>query len=127
MNYSTDVANVSSTSWIIPAIIGVVLLILLVVAEWKIFTKAGEKGWKSLIPIYNYYILCKIADGNGWKFLLFIVPIVNLVYIIMLNYRLALSFGKDVGFTIGLVFLPSIFTLILGFGSAQYIGPRGQQ
>lgn len=37
------------------------LSILLIVALWKVFEKAGEKGWKSLIPLYNLYIYCKIA------------------------------------------------------------------
>lgn len=101
-------------------------LVLAIVAEWMIFMKAGEKGWKSLIPIYNTYTLVRIADGNGWKFLLLLVPFVNIVYMILLNVRLAKSFGKGTGFALGLVLLTGIFTLILGFGKAQYIGPRGE-
>ena len=49
----------------------------------------------------------------------------NIVYTVILNIRLAKSFGKGVGFGIGLLFLEYIFIMILGFGSAQYIGPRG--
>ena len=44
----------------------------------------------------------------------------------MLMYRLAKSFGKGILFTIGLLLLPNIFTLILAFGKSQYIGPKGQ-
>jgi hypothetical protein len=36
---------------------------------------------------------------------------------------LAKSFGKGVGFGLGLAFLGIIFFPILGFGSAQYQGP----
>ena len=99
---------------------------IMLVAMWKIFTKAGEAGWKCLIPIYSTYIDVKIADGNGWKFLLLLIPIVNIVYSIMLTVRLAKSFGKGGGFAVGLLFLAPIFYLILAFGSAQYIGPRGE-
>lgn len=102
-----------------------VICILALIAMWKIFSKAGQGGWKVLIPIYNVYTLCKIADGNGWKFLLLLIPIVNVVYAIMLDFRLAKSFGKGIGFGFGLLFLPTIFTLILGFGSASYVGPKG--
>ena len=102
-----------------------VICILTLIAMWKIFSKAGQGGWKVLIPIYNVYTLCKIADGNGWKFLLFLIPIVNVVYAIILNFRLAKSFGKGIGFGFGLLFLSTIFTLILGFGSASYVGPKG--
>ena len=31
----------------------VMFYILTVIATWKIFKKAGEPGWKCLIPIYN--------------------------------------------------------------------------
>lgn len=104
-----------------------IIALLLVIAMWMIFSKANHGGWKSIIPIYNVYTLCKIADGNGWKFLLLIIPIVNIIYYIILMHRLARAFGKGVLFTIGLIFLPNIFTLILGFGKSEYIGPRGQK
>ena len=102
-----------------------IVVVLLIIAMWKIFSKAGQGGWKSIIPIYNVYTLCKIADGNGWKFLLLLIPIVNIIYMILLYHRLSKSFGKGFLFTLGLIFLPNIFTLILGFGGSQYIGPRG--
>ena len=45
---------------------GTAIAILLIIACWKIFTKAGEKGWKVLIPIYNFYILFKICGIEKW-------------------------------------------------------------
>ena len=41
--------------------------------------------------------------------------------------RESVLFGKGGGFTVGLLLLPWIFDCILGFGSAQYLGPNGQQ
>ena len=72
------------------------------------------------------YTLCKIADGNGWKFLLLLIPFVNFVYAIMVIFRLAKSFGKGIGFGFGLLFLSPIFLLILAFGSASYSNPNNQ-
>lgn len=97
---------------------------LIVVANWKIFTKAGKPGWASIIPFYNLYVLFEIAGMNGWLFLLLCLPIVNIVMMIMLYINLAKAFGKGTGFIIGLIFLPNIFTLILAFGSSQYQGPQ---
>ena len=111
---------------IIGILIGIAIYVLLIIAQWKIFTKAGEAGWKSIIPLYNLFIFCKIVDGNGWKFLLLCIPGVNVVYDIILSIRTAKAFGKGAGFAVGLIFLPSIFWLILGFGSAQYVGPKGE-
>ena len=82
-------------------VISLIVSIPAIIALWKVYTKAGEPGWKILIPIYDLYTLCKIADGNGWKFLLFLIPFVNIVCAIILNIRLAKSFGKGVGFGIG--------------------------
>ncbi|MBQ9903037.1 MAG: hypothetical protein IJM51_11765 [Clostridia bacterium] len=106
--------------------VSIVIFVLSIVAMWLIFKKAGQAGWKALIPIYNVYTLVKIVDGNGWKFLLLLIPIVNIIYLIMLDFRMAKAYGKGVGFGFGLLFLPTIFQLILAFGKAQYVGPKGQ-
>ena len=39
-----------------------------IVATWRIYDKAGEHGWASLIPIYAQYVLYRITWGNGWLF-----------------------------------------------------------
>jgi uncharacterized membrane protein YhaH (DUF805 family) len=97
--------------------------ILMIAAWWKIFTKAGQPGWASIIPIYNLYIWCKIVGRPWWWILLMLIPFVNFIIIIILCIDLAKSFGKGVGFGLGLLFLGIIFFPILGFGGAQYQGP----
>jgi uncharacterized membrane protein YhaH (DUF805 family) len=98
-------------------------MILMIAACWKIFTKAGQPGWASIIPIYNWYILCKIVGRPGWWVILLLIPLVNFIVGIILCIDLAKSFGKGMGFAIGLILLGVIFFPILGFGSAQYQGP----
>ena len=49
-----------------------VWMILLIVARWRIFTKAGEKGWKALIPIYTDYTMYKIS----WETKYFLVQLI---------------------------------------------------
>jgi len=93
-------------------------MILMIAACWKIFTKAGQPGWASIIPIYNWYILCKIVGRPGWWVILLLIPFVNFIVGIILCIDLAKSFGKGVGFGIGLILLGVIFFPILGFGSA---------
>jgi hypothetical protein len=98
-------------------------MVLMVAACWKIFTKARQPGWAAIIPIYNWYIFCKIVGRPGWWVILLFIPFVNFVIGIILCIDLAKSFGKGVGFGIGLILLGVIFFPILGFGSAQYLGP----
>jgi uncharacterized membrane protein YhaH (DUF805 family) len=98
-------------------------MILMIAACWKIYTKAGQPGWAAIIPIYNWYVFCKIVGRPGWWVILFFIPFVNFIVGIILCIDLAKSFGKGVGFGIGLILLGVIFFPILGFGSAQYQGP----
>ena len=106
----------------VPGIIGLLIGLLIIVAMWKVFTKAGQPGWAAIIPIYNLYIWCKIVGRPWWWILLMLIPIVNFIVAIVLSIDLAKSFGKGAGFGIGLALLGIIFWPILGFGSAQYQG-----
>ena len=101
-------------------VIMMAIAIFMIAAVWKIFTKAGQPGWAVLIPIYNAYILLKIAGKPGWWLLLMFIPLVNLVVGILAIAGLSANFGKGGGFVIGLLLLPFIFYAILGFGSAEY-------
>src|SRR5947207_15187347 len=103
-------------------VIGLLIALLLIVAMWKVFTKAGQPGWASIIPIYNLYIWCKIVGRPGWWIILMLIPFVNFIIGIILCIDMAKSFGHGVGFGLGLVFLGVIFFPILGFGSSQYQG-----
>ena len=122
-DYSSRVSGVAAigTTYII---IVLVISVISIIANWKIFTKANKPGWASIIPFYNMYTQFEIAGMNGWMFLLLLVPIVNVVIAIMLYVNLAKAFGKSTGFAIGLICLNFIFTLILGFGSAEYVGKK---
>ena len=85
--------------------------------------KAGEEGWKAIIPIWNTLILLKIIGRQWWWILLFLIPIVNIVLWIIVANDLSKSFGRGVGTTIGLIFLEPIFVMIIGFGDSEYKGP----
>lgn len=115
-------------------LIGLVIAIIQIVAMWKLYKKAGEAGWKSIIPIYNAVILFKIAGLSPWLILVYllgIVPFIGWIAIIVMTailcYKLALSFGKDIAWAIGLYFLAPIFYMILAFGKSEYVGPGGEK
>ena len=101
-------------------LIWLVVLVVVIAACWKVFTKAGQPGWASIIPFYNMYVLLTIVGKPGWWLILFFIPIVNLVISIIVMIELAKCFGKGGGFAAGLILLPFIFYPILAFGSATY-------
>lgn len=103
------------------------VLVVYIVAQWKIYEKAGQPGWAVLVPFYNIYILLKIIGKPGWWLLLIIfVPFLNFILVVWMIHLLSKSFGKDVLFTLGLLFLGIIFYPILGFGDAKYLGAAGK-
>ena len=121
-NYSAEQAGATAGMSAGTMIFYLIVCAVAIVALWKVFTKANEAGWASIIPLYNTYVLFKITWGNGWYFLLMLIPCVNIVIEIMTMVKLAKVFGKSTGFAIGLILLNPIFMLILAFDDSQYIG-----
>ncbi len=106
-------------------VLALLIAVALIVAEWKIFTKAGKPGWAIFVPIYSTIVLLQIVGKPWWwLFLMSLLPVVFGVWVINL---LAKSFGKTTGFTLGLLFLSPIFLCILGFGKAEYKGPAAAE
>lgn len=116
--YSSTPAAVS----IVPFIISLVLCVFVLVCMWIIFRKANKPGWAAIVPFYNLYVMFEITWGSGWRFLLMLIPIYNIILSIQTQIRLAKAFGKGGGFAAGLIFLPYIFIPILAFSGAAYQG-----
>ena len=117
------------------AIIGLALLILIIVGLAKIFKKAGEEGWKAIIPFYNIWVLVKILGLNWWWFLIYLAPsilglvsvslssvayIAELVASIVIYYNLTKKMGKTTGYIVLLVFFPYVMIPVLGLGSSKW-------
>jgi len=120
VSYSADMSN-NPVFWIIYAVVVVVAIIAL----WRVFAKAGRPGWAAIIPIYNIYTLVKVSGNSGWFVLLYFIPVVNIIISVIVALGVAKNFGKSgvFGF-VGLWLFSLIGYLILGFGSAQYVGEK---
>ena len=128
--------------------ISVITVLIRVVCRWRIFNKAGEKGWKALIPVYNTYtefaiswsklqgilmlaalvigrIICFYSSADSIVYSIGgIIGLYSAILALIQTHKLSRSFGKKFGFTLGLYFFNSIFMLILAFGKkSQYVGP----
>ena len=106
-------------------IIIVLFLLLPVIALWKLFEKANKPGWAAIIPIYNLIVFMEIIGKPWWWIILWIIPYLNIIWIIWGWNLMVKSFGKTEGFTVGVILLGIIFIPILGFGNSKYIGPAG--
>jgi hypothetical protein len=119
----TDYSTTPTTSTSLPAgfwVAYVAFIVLLVVCEWKVFVKAGKAGWAALVPIYNTVVMLQIIGRPWWWILLLLIPVVNIYFAIKVYYEFAKVFGKGVGYTLLLLFLPIIGYPMLAFGDAKY-------
>ena len=130
-------------------IITIALLVLLIIAEWKIFSKAGEKGWKSLVPVYNIYLSHHIVGMSHMWFNLEIMfwiteamfEINDFPEVVVLGFGIVAGlftviselvhlikmcdcFSKGTGFKIGMFLIPELFVMIIAFGKAEYQKPK---
>jgi hypothetical protein len=121
--YTSSSSSSSSAAGLFIAIY-LLVLVVFIAAAWKTFVKAGQAGWKVLIPIYDAIITLRIVGLSGWYFFLYLVPVVGFLFAIYVAYKLSKAFGYGIGMTI-LQFL-LIGALIIGFGKAKYLGPDGK-
>lgn len=127
--YTTGTSNLAGLETILGGMLLVIYLVIMIntilsiIAMWKIYTKAGKPGWASIIPIYNIVVLFEIVGLEWWHVLIAIfVPFAFLVYLIVINVKLAKVFGQGTGMILLLIFIPIIGQLVLAFGKSTYNG-----
>lgn len=147
--YGNELTTTTSTDWwtsfseltaaaaiifVLLAIIALAVIVFMIIAQCKLFTKAGEAWWKGIIPVYNSWIETKITGLAWWWFpiyfgvtllsgikdMSFAVGFGIILISFNYNYNLAKKFGKSNGFAFLTTILPIIGLPILAFGSAKY-------
>lgn len=76
-------------------IITFLLFILSMIGLWGIFEKAGEKGWKTLIPFYNWYVWLQIIKKPMWWYIFLLIPFINVFVILLMIVELLKCFRKN--------------------------------
>lgn len=97
--------------------------VVAVVGMWKAFAKAGAPGWGCLVPVYNVYLMTKMAERPAWWFVLLFAPILNLFVFVVISVDIARRFDRSPEFGAGLTFLGFIFWPVLGFGASEWRRP----
>lgn len=108
--------------YIVSIIASLAVSIVMIIAQWKIFTKAGKPGWAAIVPFYNNWVMVEVSGLPGWYFALLFLPVANIVATFMIYIEVAKKFGKSTGFGVASVFFPFVCLPILGFGKSSYQG-----
>jgi hypothetical protein len=91
-----------------------------------VFKKAGVEPWKAWVPIYSSIIVFKMGDQNPLWLIALVIPFVNIVaavFMVIAVHNINLKFGRGAGSTVLYVFLPFVWSLIVGLGSDHWRAP----
>ncbi|MBR0323995.1 MAG: signal peptidase I [Bacteroidales bacterium] len=93
---------------------------------WKLFEKAGYKGFYSVIPYYNLYVLSKIVNcTQWWWYLLLFLPYINFFTMMLMFIDLAKSFGRfKIWEIVCAAVVPFIFFPIVSHQGSKYSDPK---
>lgn len=106
-------------------IIIIYFLVVKSVSLYFLFQKAGEKGWKGLVPFYDAIVLLKIIGRPLWWFFVLLVPVIGWLFVIGMIIDLLKSFGQNRARHILYMILGwFIYPLYMAFSKeVVYIGP----
>lgn len=107
-------------------IISIFFLLISIAGLWGVFEKAGQNGWKVLIPFYNFYVWLRIIRKPLWWYLFLLVPFINVFVILLMIVEVLKCFGKHslLAQALGVLF-PFFYLPWLGFDPRQkYTDPK---
>lgn len=106
----------------------IVFFVLSMAGLWGIFNKSGEKGWKILIPFYNWYIWLKIVRKPMWWYIFLLVPFINVFVLLLMIVETCKCFKKyGLGQQALGVLFPFVYLPYLAFSDHEtYTDPKKQ-
>ncbi len=131
-NYGYSVANgILGGVFIFYYLFILAFAVVEIIGMWKMFEKAGRKGWEAIIPFYNMYVLFEISGYPGLYILFLLIPcvgpIILFVFEILAYISLSKKFNKSSAFAVLLIFVSAVGFCILGFGNDEYDPTLGEQ
>jgi len=90
-----------------------VLIILMVVAFYKLAKKAGLNriAWFAFVPVLSTILQLRMIQKSGWWTLILLVPVANIVFAIIWQVKLLNAFGKHGANVLFMLFLPPVYTI----------------
>ena len=88
-------AALASTFLMVMLVFCAAMYIYVALALQTIATKtATPNGWLAWIPIVNIFLMLQVAKKPMWWFILFLIPLVNIIFMIMVWMAVAEARGK---------------------------------
>lgn len=124
MSSSEIASSVAGWGALVILLACIVFLALIIIARWKIFTKAGQAGWKSIIPVLGDYTQWKIAwKKTGLFWVMFILCIAAGVLLYFSGYPIDQLYHTSLVSTTAPAIDPSTMNMpaLYGFAACSII------
>lgn len=119
---STTTTTTNIGLYLLGAIIILAIIVIAVVCNWMIFSKLGEKGWKSIIPIYSNVVFLRLGNQSGWWVLVALVPFLGSIILGVISafaaYTIGLKLHKPGWFVVLYILISPVWLIILAFSKS---------
>lgn len=117
--------SITTSNLILYTIIAIWLLsigmsFLIMIGGNKIFDKAHKDPKSAYYPILNLFVMFEVVEMSSFLGILLFIPILNLIPLIVMSYKLGKIFNTSTIYTIGLMLLPIIFYPMLAYSNKKY-------
>lgn len=122
LNFFNGLALIFVLIYLAVFAVSLIMGILQIIATWKLYEKAGEDGWKAIIPVYNYFVMIKIATGKytlGWVYLA--ISVLYIIFSMVSSLALEFSDGEVYAVMYVLVMLAAFVLMIPVWIIAGYV------
>jgi len=111
---------------LVVSLIALIFFVLPSIGAYLLFKKAGEPGWKALIPIYNTFVMLRIANRPLYWFFLQFIPVVGWFISLGILIEFIKVFGKFKFYQHALtVFSAGLYFLYVGLNKKdKFVGPE---
>jgi len=73
--YETMTNTFGGSIWVLLPIVSFILI----VAQWRLYSKAGQSGIQSIVPFWNFVGFMKIVGRPIWHSLFIIIPLLGMI------------------------------------------------
>lgn len=122
-SYSGGLDLIISALSVVVSIVTLITVLVSLVCNWRLFTKAGTPGWWSLIPLFNVFVMIRLAGLPKYYIFLFFIPYVKFPAIAYFGYRFLRAYQVGIGMYILYLLMPwALYPYIAFSNKFEYVG-----
>jgi signal peptidase I len=107
-------------------IVFLVYFIMVHMAMYRFFEKAGIEGWKVIIPVYSIYLALKIVNKPIWWLIIYYIPFIGIIIGIgiIVEFLKCFNYPRFYQHALGVILAPFYLPYVAYKEDPHFIGPQ---